>query len=185
MLVCRIIEFSCLCCVYRWAHNIKTDIIKFIRLLKKDKPGQKLDSMFEEEDTSSFTDSDYEDFTKFDRATTEAVTQATGNGKKGCEVLAEAVHQYLHNCQDFEPITPVGRETEKSLVPRSTFEPAEESVALQSELDACLGYDMDSEAGMLSRGSFAPEDFRSRNSNNDFKSTTSMKQGRASAAVKM
>ena len=51
-------------------------------------------------------------------------------------MLAEVVHQYLNNCQDFEPITHVGHESEKSyLVPRSTFEPAEESAAKQSKLD--------------------------------------------------
>ena len=65
MLACRIIEITCLFLAYRWARNIKIDIIRFIRLLKKDKPGQKLDSMFEE-DATNFSDTDYMDFNKFD-----------------------------------------------------------------------------------------------------------------------
>lgn len=72
MIVCRVIELICLCLVYRWANNIKKDIIKFIRLLKKDKPGQKLDSMFEDDDCN-FSDADYRDFNKFDAATKQAV----------------------------------------------------------------------------------------------------------------
>ena len=69
MLACRIIEILCLFLAYRWARNIKIDIIKFIRLLKKDKPGQNLDSMLEE-DPRNFSDADYKDFNKFDAATT-------------------------------------------------------------------------------------------------------------------
>ena len=72
MLACRIIEITCLFLAYRWARNIKIDIIRFIRLLKKDKPGQKLDSMFEE-DVSKFNEADYKDFDKFDTATAQAV----------------------------------------------------------------------------------------------------------------
>lgn len=59
-------------------------------------------------------------------------------------MLAEAVHQYLHNCQDFEPITQIGGETDKSIVLRSpsTFEPDEKSFALQSDMGCDMNLDL-------------------------------------------